>query len=118
MATISKVLLSGSTQGKGIKVVETSTAGDTIHTAVAGTDDIDEVWLYATNTHTGSVSLTLEWGGATAPDLHMKATINPDETVLVAPGLPLQNGLVIKAFASVANKLIVYGYANRIDLVP
>lgn len=33
MATYAKVFLSGSTNGKAIKVVQTATAGDTIHTA-------------------------------------------------------------------------------------
>ena len=43
MATMSYVLLSGSTQGKGIKVVQTATAGTTIHTAVSGTSAIDQI---------------------------------------------------------------------------
>jgi hypothetical protein len=34
MATFSKRILSGSTDGKAIKVVQTATAGTTIHTAV------------------------------------------------------------------------------------
>ena len=121
MASISKVLLSGSTNGKPIKLTDTASsvntdAGYLVHTAVAGTTDIDEVWIYASNTHTGAVTLTLEWGGVTSPDDHIKAVINPNETVLVAPGLPLQNGLHIKAFASVADKLILFGYANRMDI--
>jgi hypothetical protein len=49
MATFSKELLSGSTNGKAIKVAETATAGTTIHTAVSGTASFDEVWLYAHN---------------------------------------------------------------------
>ena len=36
MATYSKELLSGSTNGKGILVVETATAGTLLHTAVSG----------------------------------------------------------------------------------
>ena len=50
MATYSKQLLSGGTNGKNIKVAATATAGTTIHTANAGTTDIDEIWLYACNT--------------------------------------------------------------------
>jgi hypothetical protein len=34
---------------------------------------------------------------------------------LVAPGLMLQNGLAIAAFASVANVVILHGYVNRLD---
>jgi hypothetical protein len=116
MATFTKVLLSGSTQGKGIKVVQTATAGTTIHTAVSGTSSIDEVWLYAHNTSSAAVKLTLEWGEATAPDGHIEINIPSEGTglVLIAPGIPLQNGLVIKAFAATANVINIFGYVNRI----
>ena len=45
MATFSKLPLSHNTNGKNIKVTQTATAGDDIHTAVAGTSNWDEVWL-------------------------------------------------------------------------
>mgnify|MGYP003645981500 CR=1 FL=1 len=115
MATISKQLLSGSTQGTGIKIVQTSTAGDTVHTAIAGTTDIDEIWIWACNTNTSTVVLTLEMGSADVDD-NIKVAINPNETVLVVPGLPMHNGLIIKGFASVANKVNVFGYVNRMDI--
>jgi len=53
---IYKRKLSGSTDGKPIKVVATATAGTTIHTAVAGTTagTFDEIWLYAYNGHSSS----------------------------------------------------------------
>jgi hypothetical protein len=35
--------------------------------------------------------------------------------VLIAPGIPLQNGLVIKAFAATANVINIFGYVNRIS---
>jgi hypothetical protein len=72
MATFSKRLLSGSTDGKAIKVVQTATAGTTIHTAVSGTSDIDEIWLYAVNSSASAVKLTLEWGEA----MHLMAISN------------------------------------------
>jgi hypothetical protein len=117
MATFSKRLLSGSTNGKGIKVVQTATAGTLIHTAVAGTFAFDEVWLYAHNTSASAVKLTLEWGGTTSPDDHIEITIGADGTglILVAPGIILQNGLVVRAFAGTANVLNIFGYVNRIS---
>jgi hypothetical protein len=62
-----KRLLSGSTDGKWIKVVATATAGTAIHTAVAGTTagTYDEIWLRAQNNHTAAVNLTIEFGWAT-----------------------------------------------------
>jgi hypothetical protein len=116
MATFSKVLLSGSTNGKQIKVGATATPGTTIHTAVSGTSSIDEIWLYAVNSSTSSVKLTVEWGEATAPDGNIEVTI-PAESgyTLVVPGLPLQNGLIVKAFAGTTNVILINGYVNRIS---
>ena len=115
MATFAKQLLSGSTNGKAIKVAAESTAGTTIHTAVSGTSDMDEIWLYAVNSSTSNVKLTLEWGEATAPDGNIEQTV-PAESglMLLTPGLLLQNGLVVKAFAGTTNVITMLGYANRI----
>ena len=113
MATISKGLLSASTHGDFIKIAATASAGTLIHTAVNETDDIDEIWIYACNTNTTAVTLTLEWS-STAVDDNLKVTINPNETVLVAPGIPLRGGLTVKGFATVANKVNVFGYVNHI----
>ena len=116
MATYSKQLLSGSTNGKGIKVAQTATAGTLIHTAVSGTSSFDEVWLYAHNTSSAAVKLTIEYGGVAAPDDHIEITIGAEGTglVLVAPGILLQNSLVVRAFAGTANVLNIFGYVNRI----
>jgi len=116
MATYSKELLSGSTQGKGILVAATATAGTTIHTAVAGTTDLDEIWLYAVNAHSADIKLTLEWGEATEPNGNIEQTV-PAESglMLLVPGLLLQNGLVVKAFAGTANEIVIHGYVNQID---
>jgi len=113
MATYTKLKLSGSTDGKGIKVVATATAGTTIHTAHA--TDLDEIWIYAFNSHSDDVVLTLEWGEATAPDGNIVTTIAYQEGLfLVAPGLLLTNSLVLKAFGSVENVLTIHGFVNRI----
>jgi hypothetical protein len=115
MATYSKQLLSGSTNGKQIKVVATATAGTTIHTATSGTSNIDEIWLYAVNSDTTARKLTIEWGEATAPDGNIEVTIAPEDGyVLIVPGLVLQNSLVVKAFAATANVILINGYVNRI----
>ena len=115
MTTFSKQPLSGSTNGKAIKVVETATAGTTIHTAVAGTTSWDEIWMWAVNSSASTVKLTLEWGETTDPDGNIEMNI-PGEAglLLIAPGLLLQNGLIVKAFAAVANVVMIHGYVNRI----
>ena len=117
MATFTKTLLSGSTNGKAIKVAATATAGTTIHTAVSGTSSLDEVWLYAHNSSAATVKLTLEWGEATAPDGNIEINVGAEGTglVLIAPGILLQNSLVIKAFAATTNVITLTGYVNRIS---
>jgi len=107
--------LSGSTDGKPIKVVQTATAGDTIHTAVAGTTagTFDEIWLWAYNGHTAAVTLTIEFGGATVPDQNIIVTLASKAGLIpIVPGLILQNGMVIKAFAGSANLVTISGFVN------
>lgn len=110
-----KVLLSGSTQGKGIKVVATATAGTLIHTAISGTSSLDEIWIWAYNGHTADVTLTMEWGEATVPDGNIIVTVPFKQgRFLIVDGRLLQNALVLRAFASVANVVIIDGYVNRV----
>ena len=117
MATFSKRLLSGSTDGKAIKVVQTATAGTTIHTAVSGTTNLDEIWLYAVNSSASAVKLTIEWGQADAPDGNIELSVAAESgLVLVSAGLLLQNSLVVKAFAATANVILIHGYVNRITV--
>jgi hypothetical protein len=108
--------LTGSTDGLGIKLTQTATAGDLIHTAVAGTTTgtYDEVWLWAQNNHTADVVLTLEFGSHTT-DYNIIVTIPYKAGLIpVVPGFVLQNGLDINAFAATANVVILYGFVNAI----
>lgn len=117
MALAYKRKLSGSTDGRGIKVTATATPGTTIHTAVAGTTvgTFDEIWLYAYNSDSADRTLTIEFGGVTAPDDNIKMTIPFQQgAYLVVPGWILQNGTIVKAFASVANVITINGYVNTI----
>ena len=115
MATYSKQKLSHNTNGKNIKVTQTATAGDDIHTAVSGTSDWDEVWLYACNTDSSARVLTIEWGGVTSPDDLTEIELAADSGwVLIVPGLLIQNSLVVQAFAAAANVVMINGFVNRI----
>lgn len=113
MATFSKVKLGGSTDGKGILVVQTATAGTTIHTAHATA--LDEVWLYAVNSSASSVKLTLEWGGVTVPNDLIELTVASESgLVLIAAGLLITNSLLVRAFAATGSVIAIHGYVNRI----
>lgn len=114
MASYGKEFLSGSANGRLIKVAATSSPGTTLHTAHA--TDKDELWLWAVNSDTNDRKLTIEFGGTTAPDDTIEVTI-PAESglVIVVSGLILSNALVVKAFAAAANVVMVGGYVNRIS---
>lgn len=120
MATFTKTLLSGSTQGKAIKVAATASTGTTIHATGTSSSVIDEVWLYAYNSSTGPVTLTVEYGGTTAPDQNIKIDVPPTSGLtLVVPGLILTGtgaaANTITAFAGTTNVITISGYVNRIS---
>lgn len=119
MASFSKLVLSGSTDGRAIKVAATATAGTTIHTASSTSTHFDEVWLYAMNTDTAARKLTIEWGSTSAPDDLIEITVPAESGLtLVVPGLVLKGNstpLVVRAFAASANVVTIHGYVNRIS---
>ena len=120
MATFTKKILSGSTDGKAIKVVQTATAGTTIHTGSATATTLDEVWLYAVNSSASAVKLTLEWGGVSSPDDLIELSVAAESgLVLVSSGLIIKGNatpLVVKAFAATANVILIHGYVNQITV--
>ncbi len=117
MSTFSKVVLSGSTDGRGVKVAATAIgSGTTIHTAQASATNPDLVTLFAENNDTVARILTLGWGGTTDPDDLIVLTLVPKAgLVLLVADLPLRNSLVVKAAADAADKVILFGYVNRIS---
>ena len=113
MATYTKLKLSGSTDGKQVKIAATATAGTLLHTAHA--TDLDEVWLYLMNSSAVPVKVTIEWGEATAPDGHIEQTIQPESGLVnVIAGLVLTNSLTVRAFAATADVVMASGFVNRI----
>lgn len=118
MATFSKQILSGSTDGKAIKVAATASAGTTIHTGSTTATTLDEVWLYAVNSSASDVKLTVQWGGTASPDDDIEYTVKAENGLyLIVPGLILKGNataLVVRAFAATANVITISGYVNRI----
>ena len=113
MSQITKLALSGSPSGggRGIKVVQTATAGTLIHT----TNGFDELWLWAFNSHTASLLLTLEFGGVTAPDDNIQFMVPArDGLYMLVPGLVLASGVNVRAFCGTANLVMIHGFVHRI----
>lgn len=120
MAVFTKQLLSGSTQGKAIKVAATASTGTTIHATGTSSSIIDEVWLYAYNSSTGPVTLTVQYGGTTAVDNDIKIDIPPTSGLtLIVPGLILTGdgsaANTVYAYAGTTNVITISGYVNRIS---
>jgi hypothetical protein len=118
MPSYSRVLLSGSTNGRAIPVAATATPGTAIHTAVSGTSSFDELYLWASNVTANTATLTLEWGGVTDPGDHMvKSYSIPANSppIPIATGQVLNNGLLVKAFSGTASAINLTGYVNRIS---
>jgi hypothetical protein len=117
MATAKKRLLSGCVDGKPIKVVATATAGTPVHTAVAGTTPgtVDEIWLWAHNSGTHSVVLTIEWGGTVVPDHVLRYPLSAGGGLVpISPGFILQNGHAVNAFATEGDVVTLLGFVNTI----
>lgn len=120
MATFTKILLSGSTGGRPIKVAASGSTGTTIHTTQASSGVTDEVWLYANNTSAATVEMTIEYGGTSNPDDRIIVNIPAKSGLsLVLPGIILTgdgtSGRTIRAFAGTANVINIVGYINRIS---
>jgi hypothetical protein len=119
MATFTKQLLSGSTYGAPITVVQTASTGTTIHATGTSSSTIDEVWLYATNTSASAVTLTVQYGGTGAVQNAITLSIPATSGLtLVVPGLILTGtgsaATTVYAYAGTASVITISGYVNRI----
>lgn len=116
MAGMTKVFLSADTNGDGVLVATTATPGTLIHTAVSGTTQFDEIYLYAHNTSASSVLLTIEIGGVAVVNQIKKTIPAQDGAILIIPGFLLNNAQTINAFAATANVINIHGWVNRGNL--
>lgn len=111
--------LSGSTQGMPIQVSATGGGTNTtIHAVVSGTNIYDQVFAWATNSSTLTVSVVVEWGDS--------ANEIRDEIPARTGYYPLIDGLflfgvtatgdsaTIKIFASTSQVIDIHGHVNRI----
>lgn len=110
-----KIMLSGSVNGRNIKVVQTATPGTLLHTVASGSDSLDEIFIQAVNTSAAIVLFTVEFGGVTSPDDLVSINLEPYKgAYMVIAGWLLQNGVFVKGFAASANVIVVNGWVNRL----
>jgi hypothetical protein len=120
MANYNKVLLSGSSFGQPITVSASASTGTTIHATGTSASILDEVWLYANNTSTSPVLLTVQFGGTGSVQHAKPITLSPQSgDVLIVAGLPLSGtgaaATSVYAFAATASVITISGYVNRIS---
>lgn len=115
MPSVTRAQLSGSTNGKQLGATSTGTA---IHTATNDASTLDEIHLAAQNSSLADVELTLEIGGASAPDTRTVLLRSKEVAVWVVRGdLVLDNGVAITAKVPTPgedNAVVLSGYVNRI----
>lgn len=106
MATVTYVGdLSAQTTGQSVSVTATATAGTTLHTYSGAGADIIKLW--AANTSTAAVLLTVEWGNATAAK-NIVVSIPAQSVVCVADRRECANGTVA-AFAGTTAVINCWG---------
>lgn len=120
MASYTQLVLSGSTDGKPIKVAGTAIgSATTIHTGSSSTSDQDTLEIYACNTSAGDVLLTITAGGDTDPDnVVSKYVVKAQDGIkaIIPLGLTIKGNatpIVVKAFAATANVITIIGKVIR-----
>lgn len=110
------IKLSGSTDGKGVKVAATATPGTTVHTAHATSLDFVTLWAANNDADSEVRTLTLEWGTTTAADGNIVVPVPAKAgPVIICDRLPLTNSLLVTAFADEANDILVFGHVVRVS---
>ena len=115
MATYTKIKLSESLRGRGIRL---STGATVIHNSPSGTTSWDEIWLWVTNNDTSNADevLTIQWGDSAVDKNKI------EENITISTGLKLViSGLILQDSESVSGwgdndstALTIFGYVNRI----
>jgi len=115
MAIFTAIILSGSTSGKAIPIVSTSSPGDTLHTVSSATTTvIEDVYIDIKSAATTDRTFILENGG-TATTNQSRHLIPALSSVRVAAGDRYQSatGIVIRGFATATGGLVASGAVNR-----
>lgn len=116
MVTYSKLLLSGSTNGRAIPVGATGFPPSLIHTAVNDPNNMDEVYLYFVNNYGSAINGTIWFGGTSLSDaLIVSVPPNGSGRLEVVDGRILNNSLLVGATTTIAgtNGIFIDGFVNR-----
>ena len=120
MTSFSKVLLSGSTNGRGINITSNTPPGNIVHSTGALSSIIDEVWIYASNSDSVDHNLTIEFGGTISPNDIIKLSVPSQKGLtLITPGLSLTGtgaaSCNVTVYSDVGNTVTIFGHVDRIS---
>jgi len=125
MPSFSKLPLSQSNNGSSIVLTVSSlaTSGTPCHIVPLSSNYIDEAWIYATNSTTSDLTLTMTFGGTNAlsgNDIIFSGVVEAYAgSTLIIPGLILQGNNsftpAIYGWTSALSGINIFGYINRIS---
>ncbi len=114
MATVTREILTESTNGEPIQVSATATPGDLLHVTIGSVNEMDEVWLWAANDAGGAVDLTLELGGTGSGRESRASITNGNGPNLILQGATYSGSVNVRAFAT-SSGINIWGHVNRIN---
>jgi hypothetical protein len=119
MTTYATNKLSASTDGDGITITASATPGTLVHTAVSGTTDYDEIWVWGIRSNfyqldgqqdrAYSEDAVIEYGGSSVTIIPYIPVL-PGSLFLLVPGLILNNAQELRMY----NAGSVLGYIIEI----
>ena len=113
------MIASGGADGRPIEVAAAATPGTIIHTCTAVADQLDEITLYAVGTTATPRLLTIELGGVTDADDLIPVTIPAQDGLhLVLPPHRMGGGVIVRAFAAIADEINIVADVTRITDIP
>lgn len=115
MPTYTKHLLSQSTNGRHVTLGATMSPGTLIHTAVSGTTDYDEIWIWAYNDNPANYTVTVEWGSTGSSDCITSTLASKGGYISLVPGLLLNNSTQLRCYSGTVGGVAINGFVNRIS---
>jgi len=111
MASISRRILSGSTNGQPIAVAATTSPGTTLNVASATT--INMVTIAGKNTATAARTWTIEWGGTSTRNHIIGSLLPQDGWQILVDNMPISGSTAtIAAFATATSGIDLMGYVD------
>ena len=93
--------------GQLIQVAATSTPCTLVHETRTGSVPQERIRIVATNNHSATVTLTIEWGGTTSADI-IEVDLASHSGPVEICDWALTQGAVIRAFAGTTNVINLY----------